>query len=117
MMAKEACALSELINTFKNKSGTKYFIDIHGWTQQIITDTDNSETFQKAFQKDKFANNSLDLTLQNSSANGYVAKYARALGYKSCLFEFPRNTDPNDFYNDTYGDYFINAVQFLLTQK
>ena len=115
MMAQEAGALSELINKYKNQSGTKYFIDIHGWTQQIIF-VGNSSTspFKKAFYDNGFNQNSLTNTLDGNGARGYVSRYAYTLGYQACLFEFPKDTDPTDFFNDTYGDYFIKAIKYLL---
>lgn len=118
MMAQEAQALSDLINKYKNKSGTKYFIDIHGWTQQIIVSEDNStigNAFLKCFNT-KETPYYIEVTLRTGGANGYVAKYAYALGYQSCLFEFPHNTK-TDFYNDTYGECFISAISSLLNIK
>ena len=115
MMAKEAYALSELINTYKNKSGTKYFIDIHGWTQQIIFagDRENSP-FVKAFYDHGFKSNSRDATLGGNGARGYVARYALELGYQACLFEFPDDTIATNFNNGKYEDYFINSIKYLI---
>lgn len=87
-------------------------MDIHGWTQQIII-ADSSSPFRAAFES-RFSKNSVDVTLNGSGANGYVAKYALKLGYQSCLFEFPEDTDPLDFYNTTYGNNFIEGVYDLL---
>lgn len=86
-----------------------------GWTQQIIF-VGNSSTspFKKAFYDNGFNQNSLTNTLDGNGARGYVSRYAYTLGYQACLFEFPKDTDPTDFFNDTYGDYFIKAIKYLL---
>lgn len=115
MMAYEAEAINELLQEYKNKTGTKYFIDIHGWTQQIIFEGSSSTSpFKKAFFDHGFNSNSLDSTLGDSSANGYVAKYALALDYEACLFEFPKDTEWKTFYKGTYGEYFIASIKYLL---
>lgn len=115
MMAQEAYALSELINTYKDKSGKKYFIDVHGWTQQIIFagDRENSP-FVKAFYEHGFKSNSRDATLDGNGAKGYVARYALELGYQACLFEFPDDTIATNFNNGKYEDYFINSIKYLI---
>lgn len=115
MMAYEAEALNELLQEYKTKTGTKYFIDVHGWTRQIIfAGSRNDSPFVKAFFNHGFGNNSLTNTLNENSANGYVAKYALALGYQACLFEFPGDADWKSFYNDTYGDNFLTSIKYLL---
>lgn len=125
MMAQEAVALSELINTYKSKSGNKYFIDIHGWYNQIIVDTNtiNSSPIGKAFYESGFNFDSRNTSVAPCSYNtnytltngkGYVSKYAHALGYTSCLFEFPADSDPDYLSNSTYGTYFINAVKDMV---
>lgn len=115
MMAYEAEALNELLKEYKNKSGTKYFIDVHGWTQQIIFDGDREDSpFVKAFYNHGFNSNSRDNTLDGNGAKGYVARYALELDYQACLFEFPRDTDWNSFYNGTYGDNFLASIKYLL---
>lgn len=125
MMAQEAVALSELINTYKSKSGNKYFIDIHGWYNQIIVDTNtiNSSPIGKAFYESGFNFDSRNTSVAPCSyntnytltnGNGYVSKYAHALGYTSCLFEFPADSDPDYLSNSTYGTYFINAVKDMV---
>lgn len=49
-----------------------------------------------------------------TNGNGYVSKYAHALGYTSCLFEFPADSDPDCLSNSAYGTYFINAVKDMV---
>lgn len=125
-MAQEAYALSELINTYKNKSGKKYFIDIHGWYNQIIVDT---KTIQDSPIGKAFQDNGFNFATRNTSVApttsylkyyslyndyGFVARYASALGYTGCLFEFPSDSDPDYLANSTYGTYFINAVKDMV---
>lgn len=125
MMAQEAYALSELINTYKSKSGNKYFIDIHGWYNQIIVDTNTikSSPIGKAFYESGFNFDSRNTSVAPCSyntnytltnGNGYVSKYAHALGYTSCLFEFPADSDPDYLSNSTYGTYFIKAIKNMV---
>lgn len=114
MMAYEAEALNELLQEYKSKTGIKYFIDIHGWTQQIIFAGESDKSpFVKAFRDHGFSNNTLTNTLA-TGGKGYVSRYAHYLGYQSCLFEFPSNTDSVDFYNGTYGNYFIESIKSLI---
>lgn len=125
MMAQEAVALSELIKEYKSKSGKKYFIDIHGWYNQIIVDTStiNASPIGKALYENGFNFDSRDTSVAPCSykttytlanGNGYVSKYALALGYTSCLFEFPADSDPDYLSNSTYGTYFINAIKDMV---
>ncbi len=37
-----------------------------------------------------------------------------ALGYTSCLFEFPADSDPDYLANSTYGTYFTNAIKDMV---
>lgn len=122
MMAREAVALSELIKDYKDKPGKKYFIDIHGWYNQIIVDK-NDSPIREAFYKNGFNFDSRDTSVAPCSyktnytlanGNGYVSKYANALGYTSCLFEFPADSDPDYLANSTYGTYFTNAIKDMV---
>lgn len=122
MMAQEAVALSELIKEYKSKSGKKYFIDIHGWYNQIIVDK-NDSPIREAFYENGFNFDSRDTSVAPCSyktnytlanGNGYVSKYANALGYTSCLFEFPADSDPDYLANSTYGTYFTNAIKDMV---
>lgn len=125
MMAYEAAALDELLQEYKTKAGKKYFIDIHGWYNQIIVDTSsiNSSPIGKALYDNGFNFASRNILVSNCSyretytlttGNGYVAKYAHALGYTSCLFELPADSNPLDLSSTVYESYFINAVRDMV---
>lgn len=125
MMAYEAAALNELLQEYKTKSGKKYFIDIHGWYNQILVDsgTVSSSPIGKALYENGFNFASRNTAVSGCSYRttytltngiGYVAKYAYALGYTSCLFELPADSKPQDFHGSDYEKYFINAVKDMI---
>lgn len=113
MMAKEAVALNEFIlDSAKRKaSGNKIFIDIHGWTNQIIT-TENNYIYtalNKQFRYD------YRTELNGKRAYGYVSYWALKNGYDSCLFEFPSDVSKRgDVSKKGYDTKFINAIKDIL---
>lgn len=110
LMAKEAKALRSLIDN-KEGSGDNIFIDIHGWTQQILTNSSGSGKIYKTLHG-YFPNNSA-----GGLGGGYASRYAKAVGYDACLFEFPRNvTSHSVMTNKGYDTKFVNAVMDLIQE-
>lgn len=118
LRAKEALYLWALINKVAVMPGVtnKVFIDTHGWTQQIISSDENI----KKYFKSSFSQNELK-TLEKGE--GYVARYAQDLGFRSCLFEFPHPIEGISNYNFNYIeakgflDPYIEAIKSIINEK
>ena len=111
MAAPEAQALGTLIRQKKSQT-TSIFLDVHGWTQQIITSQKNSvltQVLQKAFPANRWSS--------VIGAHGYVANYAYGEGYQSGLFEFPSNvTSHSAMTSRGYDTRFVEAMWNLLSK-
>ena len=110
LCAKEAQALEQFVRQVKGK-GRNICIDVHGWFTQIITSTGTKgtlfQTFKKHFPKNTFAN--------CATAIGYFTAYTSAIGYESCLFEFPDGLySMGAFLNSGYCEDFNACVLELL---
>lgn len=116
LRAKEALYLWALINKVAVMPGVtnKVFIDTHGWTEQIITeDLDIYKYFN-----DQFGYNNRSTLI----GRGYVSRYAMDLGFRSCLFEFPRPIEAISNYNFNcieakgYLPLYISAIKKILAE-
>ena len=113
MMAKEAIALNEFIlDSAKRKvTGNKIFIDIHGWTNQIIT-TKGNQLYTALNKQFKY---NYRTELNTERAYGYISHWALKNGYDSCLFEFPSDVSRRgDVAQKGYDTKFINAIKDIL---
>ncbi len=109
LMAKEARALRSLIDN-KKGSSTNVYMDVHGWTQQILTNTSGS-VFVYSTMHQYFPDNSA-----GGLGGGYVTRYAKEKGYSACLFEFPRNvTSHSVMVNKGYSTKFVNAIWSIIS--
>lgn len=109
LMAKEARALRSLIDN-KKGSSTNVYMDVHGWTQQILTNTSGSG-FVYSTMHQYFPDNSA-----GGLGGGYVTRYAKEKGYSACLFEFPRNvTSHSVMVNKGYNTKFVNAIWSMIS--
>lgn len=109
LMAKEARALKSLIDS-KKGSSTNVYMDVHGWTQQILTNTSGSG-FVYSTMHQYFPDNSA-----GGLGGGYVTRYAKEQGYSACLFEFPRNvTSHSVMVNKGYNTKFVNAIWSMIS--
>lgn len=109
LMAKEAKALKSLIDN-KKGSSTNVYMDVHGWTQQILTNTSGSG-FVYSTMHQYFPDNSA-----GGLGGGYVTRYAKEKGYNACLFEFPRNvTSHSVLVNKGYDTKFVNAIWSMIS--
>ncbi|MCD8357203.1 MAG: fibronectin type III domain-containing protein [Clostridia bacterium] len=108
LMTKESRALKTLVDN-KKGSSTNVFIDIHGWTQQILTNTSGSG-FVYSTLHSYFPSNSA-----GGLGGGYISRYAKSVGYSACLFEFPRSvTSHSTMVNAGYDTKFVNAVMSMV---
>lgn len=109
LMAKEARALKSLIDN-KKGSSTNVYMDVHGWTQQILTNTSGSGFVYSTLHQ-YFPDNSA-----GGLGGGYVTRYAKEQGYSACLFEFPRNvTSHSVMVNKGYNTKFVNAIWSMIS--
>ena len=108
LLAKEARELRTLIDS-KKGSKINLFIDVHGWTQQILTNSSGSGTLYKVLHQ-YFPSNTA-----GGLGGGYVSRYAMSIGYQACLFEFPRNvTSYAALVSNHYDVKFANAVMSII---
>lgn len=108
LMTKESRALRTLIDS-KKSSSTDVFIDVHGWTQQILTNTSGSG-FVYSTLHSYFPSNTA-----GGLGGGYISRYAKSVGYNACLFEFPRSVySHSDMVNAGYDTKFVNAVMSMI---
>ncbi|MGN1452246.1 MAG: M14 family zinc carboxypeptidase [Eubacteriales bacterium] len=106
----EAAALAEFMED-KTGSGENIFIDVHGWTTQIITSNGMNSKLFRAFSK-YFPRN----TWANVyGSEGYITAYAAMLGYDSCLFEFPdRIRSLRGYVESVHCGDFVEAVKEIV---
>lgn len=109
LMAKEAKILKSFVDDNKGGSGN-YFVDVQGWYNQIITNYSGSGLLYKAFKTH------ISSLRPNSFGGGYgyIAAYARSLGYQAATVEFPDVHSSKVFYNNNYDGKFINAVRYII---
>lgn len=88
-------------------------IDVHGWTQQLLTN-DNQGTLYQIFHQ-YFPQNAYT-TLQRSA--GYFTAYAAyVLGYTACLLEFPSDVNSeSQFQASGYSEQLCSGVLDILRQ-
>lgn len=81
MSCREARAVSTFIQDVMG-SKTNVLIDVHGWLEQTIT---TSTRIRSAVQA-HFPTNRIS---DHNGGNGYLIRYAYAMGYEACLLELP----------------------------
>ncbi len=110
LAAREAQALAEFMQSVKG-NGVNLCIDTHGWYHQIITsngmDSKLYQIFAEQFPGSSYAN--------CTNSKGYFTSYTTALGYTSCLFEFPGDVySMNDFLSRGYCEKYHSCILSLL---
>lgn len=106
----ESQALANFIRDVRGE-GENVCLDIHGWTGQIITSAGRSGAIYTTL-KNAFPGNT-HASLQGTP--GYFAGYAMALGYDSCLFEFPHSSQSlSEFQSTGHAERFSQCVLCLL---
>ena len=92
---------------------TAIVIDVHGWTQQLLTN-DNQGTLYQILHS-QFPQNSYT-TLEKSA--GYFASYAAYnLGYTACLLEFPCDVySESQFQASGYSEQLCSGISEILQQ-
>lgn len=112
--APEAEALRDFIADHKSADGENIFIDVHGYTNQIlISQTDGRADLRTRFLEEF---SGLGYRPNDYCAAGYVALYARDIhGMQGCLFEFPNTcTKTGDIKEKGYDMKFINVIKTIL---
>lgn len=108
-----ACPEAELIAGLMESSlgsGENVFIDVHGWTEQILTPYGWNSLFYH-FAWDFPTCEWMGIAY----ADGYAATYASTLGYDACLFEFPyRHSSLSSFISSSLPDRFAGSVAELV---
>ncbi len=109
LAAPEAVALQQILLKVSSEHSVRYFIDVHGWYNQIIT-KDSDLLLRNAFLA-----NFPKLQKETLGGNGYISGYAHSLGYHAALFEFPHDVwSAEEFEKSGYQQKFINSVFKLL---
>lgn len=112
LAAPEAKVIKAFIDDSKG-SRKNQFIDMQGWYNQIITNSFASGILYQGLKK--YFPSSRPATL---GGNGYMASYAKSVGYDAALFEFPWDvTSENAFYSREYDKKFIKAVRYILVNS
>lgn len=107
MACLEARALAAFIQEVKG-SKVNVLVDVHGWLQQIIT---NSSRLRTALTQN------FPYSSQSYSAGGtgYLSTYANSLGYEAALLELPAGYySMNAFLSSSTVQRMINAVDDIL---
>ena len=109
LAAPEARALDNFLRQVADRHATRYFVDVHGWYNQIIAD--ESETLLRSAFWSQFP----ALAPEKLGGRGYLCVYAaRSLGYHAALFEFPHVSSPGEFAARGYEQKFINSIEYIL---
>lgn len=117
LMAKEALYLAKFLDDIRdnNPNANKYFVDVHGWTKQIITSNERlRESFKVGFSQDsEYGEYKTNRTL--TGAKGYIGTYAESIGFNSCLFEFPDTVRAlGDVSQKGYDARFITSIYTIV---
>ena len=110
----EAEALKDFIADYKSATGENIFIDVHGYTNQIIISQTNGRTDLRAAFRTQF--NTGAYGVDYTCSGGYVARYACDLhGMQGCLFEFPNSCTYDGCVKELgYDVKFINVIKHIL---
>ncbi len=109
LSSPEAQALQTLLLSVREQHSERYFVDVHGWYNQIITKSGET-ALQNAFLA-YFPH----LQKEILGGGGYISAYAHSLGYHAALFEFPQNVySAADFAKSGYQQRFISCIRKIL---
>jgi len=109
LSSPEAVALQRLLLKVQQEHGVRYFVDVHGWYNQIIT-RDNELLLRNVFLA-----NFPSLKKEVLGKKGYISNYAHYLGYHAALFEFPSDVwSAKEFERSGYQQKFISSIFKLL---
>ena len=118
LMAKEALYLAKFLDDIRdnNPNANKYFVDVHGWTQQIITSNEKLlNSFSSKFYDDDSDYGIYDKSKTLTIAKGYIGTYAESIGFNSCLFEFPATVKAlGDVSHKGYDTRFIASIHNIV---
>ena len=110
LAAIEARSVQNFVTTYQSSTGKNVFIDVHGWTQQIITSSSTSGKLAMLFRS-QFSQNSPS----RLAKKGYLTDWTASLGFDSCLFEFPRSVySHSSFVSSGYPSKFVTTIENLL---
>ncbi len=110
LASMECAALAKFVQDVKG-SGVNMCFDVHGWFSQIITSNGKDSTLFNTLHS-AFPGNSYS-SCRNGS--GYFTAYTTALGYISCLFEYPGNVwSFSGFQRSGYCEKFNGAILSLV---
>ncbi|MBR6772945.1 MAG: hypothetical protein IKM29_06125 [Clostridia bacterium] len=105
----ESEALCRLMEDCRG-DGKNVYIDVHGWTNQIITA--NWGWYEYYAFSSRFPSCS---SAYCGTSSGYAAAHAAALGYSSGLFEFPQwHWSLTSFVESTLPDRFVRSVKDIV---
>ena len=112
----ESRALKEFIDSNKSLAGKNIFIDVHGYTNQILVSAnDDDDELYVAFNS-QFGYGTPS-AFGGNNGRGYAARYAHDFqNMHACLFEFPSSLKTaGQLFTQNYHTKFINAIMTLIT--
>ncbi|MCI7098828.1 MAG: hypothetical protein MR966_07995 [Lachnospiraceae bacterium] len=105
LMCAEAKIIKEYLDSNLGK-GKNYYIDVHGWSNQIFTRISGKDFLYDIFMK-SFAEAEAATW---GFGNGFIVAYADSIKYDACLFEFPDVKTEKEFYKRKLSDSFIRSI-------
>ena len=111
LACSEAAAIEAMMRGVKG-TGRNVYLDVHGWTTQILTAEGRSDALFRAFSA-QFPDNAWT---RARNAAGYAVAHADALGYEACLFEFPFGVaSMAEFMASTHKAKFLAGVKTVVS--
>ncbi|QAA34161.1 Ig-like domain-containing protein [Clostridium manihotivorum] len=105
LIPSEAKALANLVNGIKAQSDEMVVLDIHGWENTTIGNSEIGGYFDKEFG---FAHKG------GLNGQGYFSSWAQSIGAKATLVELPWPSNSQDIINRAYSQKVSNAVINIL---
>lgn len=109
LAAPEARALDSFLKQVAQKHTTRYFVDVHGWYDQIISHANET------LLRNAFTTYFPSIRPTPMGSGGYLCAYAtHALGYHAALFEFPNVSSASEFERRNFEGKFISSIKYIL---
>lgn len=102
----ESKELANLVFNINKESDRLVLLDVHGWLNETIGDSDVGKYFDIEFG---FKNREL-----NNNFKGYLIAYAKALGAGVSLVELPKPNNKEDIERENYKEKLYNGIVALL---
>ncbi|HBQ85135.1 MAG TPA: hypothetical protein DD811_01430, partial [Syntrophomonas sp.] len=106
--APEALALSEILLQWKAGATTMVLLDVHGWLNESIGDTEIGQYYRSQF------GSAFNVSPLTDSARGYSTLWGQNQGMRAALVELPFPSSPQDIINRNFAGKFVQATRNML---